>query len=129
MFTAQQTLDDASGDDVVFDLVYQNGFESRRINAVTTLALPEYLTIKHTSSGSGLSAVDRHLVQLAVSVDADPQPVTAIFNFTLQIPRVAEVTSAIVNDAVAKLIDFIVAGGLATPMSTTNVDKLLKNES
>lgn len=128
MFTATQTLDDASGDDITYALVTQDATGTRRLNVATTMALPEYLSIKHSVNGKGKSAVDRHLVSLTKVVDSTPEPVTLTVNFTLAVPRATAVTSQIVYDAVAPLIDFLMSGGLST-LTTTNIDGLLRGES
>lgn len=128
MFTATQTLDDASGDDVVYSLVSQDGTGTKRIDLASNLAAPCYLSIKHSSSGKGSAAVDRHLVQIAKTIDSTPDPVTLIANFTLAVPRDSVVTNQIVYDVVANLIDFLMTGGLTT-LTTTNIAGLLLGES
>jgi hypothetical protein len=128
VFTATQTLDDASGDDITYVLVKQDGTGSVRLNSATTLALPENLSIKHSVSGKGSAAVDRHLVQIVKTISASPEPVVLTVNFTLAVPRNSAVTSQIVYDAIAPLIDFLMSGGLTT-LTTTNIDGLLRGES
>jgi hypothetical protein len=128
MFTATQTLDDASGDDITYALVRQDGNGTTRLDTATTLAAPAYLSIKHSTSGKGKAAVDRHLVQIARTVDSTPEPVQLVVNFTLAVPRDSVVTAQMVYDAVANIIDFISAGGL-TSLTTTTVDGLLRGES
>jgi hypothetical protein len=128
MFSATQTLDDASGDDVSYVLIKQDGTGTVRLDTATSLAAPSYLSIKHSTNGKGNSAVDRHLVQIAKTVDSTPEPVTLVCNFTLQVPRDSAVTSQIVYDVVANLIDFLMAGGLTT-LTTTTIDGLLRGES
>lgn len=129
MFTATQTLDDASGDDIVYALVNQDGTGTRRLDTASNLAYPGLLAIKHSVNGSGAGAVDRHLVQVSRTVDATSGPKTAVVNFTISAPRDTAITNQLVYDAVANLIDFLVDGGLATPMGTTNLAALLRGES
>lgn len=129
MFTATQTLDDASGDDVVFTLVSQDGTGTRRLDVASNLAFPGLLVIKHSVNGSGANAVDRHLVQVSRTVDATSGPKTAVVNFTLSIPRDTAITNQIVLDMVANLVDFVVDGGLATPLAGTNIASLLRGEA
>lgn len=128
MFAATQTLDDASGDDVVYSLIRQDGTGTARIDTASTAALPSVLSIKHSSSGKGKEAVDRHLVQIAKVIDATPEPVTLTCNFTLAVPRNSAVTNQIVYDVVANILDFLASGGIAT-LTTTNIQGLLIGES
>lgn len=129
MFTATQTLDDASGDDVVYALISQDGTGTRRIDTASNLAFPGTLSIKHSVNGTGAQAVDRHLVQLSRVVEATSGPKTLVCNFTISVPRDTAVTNQLVFDAVANIIDFLVDGGLATPMGATNLTALLRGES
>lgn len=128
MFDATLTLDDASGDDVVYVLNKQDGTGSERMDQASTLAEPSVLRIKHSVTGKGSDAVDRHLVQIAKTESADGSSATAIVNFTMTVPRSSLITAAMLYDMTANLLDFLQAGGLAT-LTTTNLAKLLLNES
>jgi len=128
MFDATLTLDDASGDDVVYVLNKQDGTGSERMDQASSLAEPAVLRIKHSVTGKGLDAVDRHLVQIARTEASDGSSATAIVNFTVTVPRSSLITSQIIFDMTANLLDFLMAGGLTT-LTTTNVAKLLLNES
>lgn len=128
MLSATLTLDDASGDDVSYVLVRQDGTGTMRLDSGTTLAAPSYLSVKHSTNGKGAAAVDRHLVQIAKTVDATPDPVQLVVNFTLAVPRNSAVTNQMVYDVVANICDFLMAGGLTT-LTTTNIDSLLRGES
>jgi hypothetical protein len=129
MFTGTLTFDDASGDDQVFALVNQDGTGSRRLNIASTLSEPILMSIKHSSSGTGASAVDRHLVQFSNVQEATSGPKTAIVNFTISAPRDSSISSLMIEDLVANLIDFLTDGALATPMGTTALTQLLRGES
>jgi len=128
MFDASLALDDASGDDVTYVLNKQDGTGSERMDQASTLAAPAVLRIKHSVTGKGKDAVDRHLVQIARTMADSTHSATLVGNFTLNVPRDSLMTNQIVYDLVANLLDFIMAGGLTT-LTTTNVAKLLLNES
>lgn len=88
------------------------------------------LTIKHSLTGKGASAVDRHLVQISRTImTASGVPVSAILNFTMAVPRAVEVTPTIVKDAVSNLIDFLADGQIASLATTANLDALMRGES
>jgi hypothetical protein len=123
------TLDDASGDDVVFVLTKTNGDGTTRIDQTATLSLPHLLNVKHSTTGKGVDAVDRHLIQIVKSVSATPADVQVVANFTLAVPRNVAVTSAIIYDVIANICDFLMSGGLTTLASTTNIDAVLRGES
>jgi hypothetical protein len=122
-------LDDVSGDDVTYRLVSNDSSGSRRIDLATNLQNPGLLVIKHSVSGKGTSAVDRHLVQITRTMSSTPGPVTLTVNFTMSIPRAVEVTSTIVKDAVANLIDFLADGQITSLATTANLDALMRGES
>jgi hypothetical protein len=128
MFDATLILDDASGDDVTYVLNKQDGTGSERMDQASTLAEPSVLRIKHSVTGKGSDAVDRHLVQIAKTEADSTSSATAVVNFTISVPRSSLITSAMVYDLVANLLDFLMAGGLTT-LTTTNLAKLLLNES
>jgi len=121
-------VDDASGDDVTFNRIGGDTSSSRFIDVTSTLAEPNLIEIKHQTSGSGGSAVDRHLVSNKHTIAATPAPVSLVVNFTIQVPRNAAVTNQHVYDACANIIDFVSAGGLAT-LTTTAIDGLLRGET
>jgi hypothetical protein len=130
-FSDTQTLDDQSGDDLTFVLISRDGTGTTRLDNATTLALPGKLVIKHSTSGKGSSAIDRHLVQVTKTVDATPAPVDLVINFTLAVPRVSAVTPQIIWDAVSPLLDFLLVPGTYNgPLSaTTTIDALLRGEA
>jgi hypothetical protein len=98
------------------------------MDQASTLAEPAVLRIKHSVTGKGSAAVDRHLVQIARTEADSSSSATAIVNMTLTVPRSSLITNQIVYDMVANLLDFVMAGGLST-LTTTNIAKLLLNES
>jgi len=128
-FSSTLTLDDASGDDISFVLVKTNGDGTSRIDSASTLALPQSLNIKHSVTGKGADAVDRHLVQIVKSVSATPANVQIVGNFTIAVPRNIAVTNALVTDVISNICDFLMSGGFTTMAATTNIDALLRGES
>lgn len=130
--TSTQTLDDASGDDVVYNMLFQGPAETRRIDVASTAAEPGYLVIKHSASGKNGDAIDRHLVQFSrtkLSSTGVPRVCTA--NFTLSIPRDTVITATIVEDLVANLVDLISDGGFSGSgfAGVTNLVALMRGES
>jgi hypothetical protein len=130
MLAQTLTLDDRAGVDVVYQLVSQNGTETRRIDAATNLAYPRQLSIKHTVQGSALDAVDRHLIQFTDTVSGAKGPVTATVNLTIAMPRDPAMTQQKVETLLANLVDFLSDGSIATPLPTVvNVTAILRGES
>jgi hypothetical protein len=130
-FSDTQTLDDQSGDDLTFVLTKRDALSSSRIDNATTLAFPCVLNIKHSTTGSGKSAVDRHLVQLIKTVDATPNPVDLVINLTMSVPRASELTKQIIYDAFSPIMDFLLVPGTYNgPVSSTStIDALLRGET
>lgn len=129
-FTSDITLDDASGDDVVYRLVGQDSQGTRRIDVATTLAAPAYLAIRHSQAGKGGDVVDRHLVQfIRTLVDSNGVPRTLTVNLTLAVPRNAVITSQIVKDQIMNLLDLMSDGALTTLATSANIDSILRGES
>lgn len=123
------TLDKQDGTDVVYRLINQDGSGSRRIDIATNASLPKLLTIRHSTQGKGVDAVDRHLVSLTQTVAGSLAPRTITVNFTVAVPRDTVVTSAMVKDLVTNLVDFLADGTIATLATMTNVDAILRGES
>lgn len=132
MLSATLTLDDASGDESSYVLVKNNGDGTQRLDSATTLSEPRMLIIKHSTNGSGSSAIDRHLVQFSQTEEtAGGLAKTATVNFTMAVPRDSVITNQIVYDLVSNLIDFISDGGFTSSgiAGTTNLAALLRGES
>lgn len=131
MFTETLTLDDASGDDVVYALILNGANDgSKRIDTASTLSEPGVLQIKHSVSGSGPNAIDRHLVQLSRTKISAGVPRTLTVNFTVAVPRDVAITNQLVFDAVSNLVDFISDGSFSSSGigGTTNLVSLLRGE-
>lgn len=127
-FDAALVLDDASGDDVTYNLTSTGVQGTTRLDAATTLAAPGMIKISHTTTGKGKAAIDRHLVQCSRTLVDSTSEATLVVNFTIAMPRNTLITEQIVYDQVANLIDFLMSGGLST-LTTTNVQKLIRGES
>lgn len=130
MFSNDLTLDDKSGDDVVYRLFRSDATGTQRIDVATTLSEPALLIIKHSTSGKGSDAVDRHLVQLTqTEIDSAGKSVTLTINFTLSVPRNVAITAQMVYDRVCNLADFLTDGQIASVTTTANLDALLRGEA
>lgn len=129
-FTSDLVLDDVSGDDVTYRLTSTDAGGSKRIDIATTLQEPAFLSIRHSLTGKGADAVDRHLVQFTrTKTDANGIPRTLTVNFTMAVPRSSVITAALVADQVQNLLDLLSSGALTTLASTANIDSLLRGES
>lgn len=130
MFANDLVLDGASGADTTYRLQsYDGNGGSRRIDTATTLAAPSVLTIKHSTSGKGTAAIDRHLVQIQKTITGSQGPVTLTCNFTVAVPRDVAVTPTIVKDAIVNIVDLLTDGQIASVATTANIDSLLRGEA
>jgi hypothetical protein len=124
-------LDDADGSDVTFRRVASLPNGSDWIDIATNLTEPGRMKILHSVNGKGVDTVDRHLIQMArTKIDTAGVPRTLTLNFTLSVPRSTAVTSQIVYDAVANMLDLLSDGALTTALADTDaVAQLLRGES
>lgn len=130
MFTAQQVLDDADGTDITFELVQQAADGTVRLDSASTLAQPRKLVIKHSVSGKGTTAVDRHLIQLTELVASGTDQATGTVNLTFAMPRNPLITEAKMFDLASLLICFVTGEAYPTAsLTTTSIQKLLRGES
>jgi hypothetical protein len=124
------TLDDKSGDDVVYRLFRSDNTGTQRIDVATDLSEPALFVIKHSTQGKGLDAVDRHLVQISdTQIDTNGKSVTFTLNVTLSVPRNVAITKQLVYDRVVNMCDFLTDGQLASVTTTANLDSLLRGEA
>lgn len=109
MFADTLTLKDLAGADRTFKLIVQDGSGTVRIDTATTAAEPCKMSIKHNVQGSGPSAVDRHLVQIArTALNATTgKAVTSIVNLTVSVPRDTAITAAEVEDDLVAVLRFV----------------------
>jgi hypothetical protein len=116
----------------VFALTGYTTDGSKRLDLTTTLAEPRTLEIKHSSSGKGGDAVDRHLVSASSLVlNTAGVPRRATVNLTISVPRDSSITAAAVRDLVSVIVDLISDGGFSGSglAGTTNLDAILRGES
>lgn len=120
------TLDDVAGNAKSFQRLSTTAAGSDWIRTDTNLTEPVKMAIKHTVSGSGANAVDRHLIQVTlVKVDAAGIPRTVVVNLTIQRPRSASVSDTNVKDAVAHVANLITDNQLSAGITaTTNLADL-----
>lgn len=133
MLTANLALDDATGDEVAFNLQAYLPDGARRIDVTSTPTEPRLLEIKHSSSGKGAAVVDRHLISASKTVDDETSggPKKAIVNLTISLPRTVSLAAADVHDLIAVIVDLISDGGFTGSglAGTTNVASILRGES
>lgn len=131
-FAADLVLDDADGTDVTYRLrsTTSDG-GSQRIDIATDLRNPALLVIKHSTTGKGTDAIDRHLVQFSRTLtDSNGKQATMTANFTLNVPRNSVITNQIVYDQVANLLDLLSDGALTSGLTDTDaITALLRGES
>jgi hypothetical protein len=130
-FTDELVLDDADGTDVTYRLRSRDLNGSQRIDISTNAQNPGLLAIRHSSTGKGLDAVDRHLVSLTRTLtDTVGKQVTLTVNFTMAVPRNSVITNQIVYDAVGNILDLLTDGALTAGLSDTDaIASLLRGES
>lgn len=129
MLANDLVLDNSSGTDITYRLVNNDQSGSRRIDIATDLRSPSLLNIRHSETGKGSSAVDRHLVQFIKTVQSSSGPVLLTVNCTVAVPRAAEVTPTMVKDILMNMMDFLSDGALSTLATSANIDALLRGES
>lgn len=114
---------DAASSQTYSQISLENG-KSVRKDATRDLGEPRSLVISHTTNGSGMSAVDRHLVRLNL-VEEDTGTSEQIDQISGSVYCVIEaprriVTSTMISDMVTQLVDFLTTAGY--------LDKVLNSE-
>lgn len=124
------TLDKADGTDVVYKRTRSISDGSQYIDSATTLAQPGQLTFRHSVTGKGSEAVDRHLIQFSKTV-LNSVGVARVLtcNFTLSVPRDSAITAVMCHDVVSNLIDFLDDAALTGLPAVVNLTALLRGES
>jgi methyl coenzyme M reductase subunit D len=119
MFANDITLSDGTNSHV-YSLVSLQDSKATRAVAASGLTTPKTMVISHTSSGSGVNAVDRHLVRLnEAALGSDNVTVkTGSIYIVIEKPRQI-VTDAAVQDLLDELVGF---------MTPSNLAKLLNSE-
>lgn len=98
-FSSSLSINDSAAAAKSFVLISQNGQDSERIDSASTATQPRKLAIRHTVQGKGVAAVDRHLVQFSdTKLDAAGNPVTAVVNLTIAVPRSSTITATNIKD-------------------------------
>lgn len=110
MLSSNLTLNAADGDDVIFNLVSQGLKETQRINIASARPEGEYLNIKHSVTGKGAAAVDRHLVQIQKTVLVSGIPHLVTCNVTIAVDQVVPNNGVIVIDQLAELFVLLIPG-------------------
>jgi hypothetical protein len=131
--SSTQTLKDRTNADRTFLETSRDGQGASRLDSATTLAEPARLEIKHSTSGKGSAAVDRHLIQVTRTKlnSTTGEPVRSSINLTINVPRDSTITSNMIEDDISALIRFI-AGTNYDPTadySNTTLLALMRGES
>jgi hypothetical protein len=132
MLTANLSLDDASGDEITFNLQVYLPDGARRIDIASTPTEPRLFEIKHTTSGKGAATVDRHLVSVSsTKLDGAGVPQKGIVNVTFTQPRSTAISSADMFDLFSTAVDLLTDGGFSSSgmAGTTNASAVLRGES
>lgn len=132
MLTAQLLLDDASGDEVTWDLIRYESNGSTRINAASSLVEKDLLYIRHSTSGQGLSQVQRD----NVAFEINRNDVSGVLrkggvSLTVTRPVAGGITDQMIKDALANLIDLVSDGGFSGSgmAGVTNISAILQGQS
>lgn len=101
----------------------------KRIAPTRPLSEPLTLEVKHTQQGTGVNAVDRHLVS-AVLVKTSAAGIVrkATVNFTVAMPLDGTISNNDVYDLVAYVIDYLSTGGFSATTgfaALTNLDDFI----
>jgi hypothetical protein len=123
MFPSSITLTGDAASSQTYDQISLVGGKCIRDDAARDLGTPRTMIISHENKGSGLTAVDRHLVRLnLVEEDTGTDAIATISSsvyLVIEAPR-RIVTKAMIKDQITQLIGFL--------ETATYVDKLLNSE-
>lgn len=127
------TLDGRAGADQTYALLSQSESGTRRLDTASTPAEPKSLVIKHSVAGSGLNAIDRHLIQVSTTkLDTAGVPRVGIVNLTMSVPRNTAITQTMIEDALANIVNLVCAGAFSTTTgfaSNSVITQILRGES
>lgn len=132
MLTQNLSLDDASGDEIAYNLQVYLPDGARRIDIASTPTEPRLLEIKHAQSGKGSAVVDRHLASASLTkVDSAGVPQRGVVNVTFTQPRSTAISNTDMFDLFSNLVDLLCDGGFGSSgmTGTTNASALLRGES
>lgn len=132
MLTQDLVLDDAAGVESTFKLIGITADGAKRLASGSTLAQPLMLEIKHSVTGKGGAAIDRHLISASRTVnDSAGVPVRAVVNVTFALPRDTAVSATDCQNLFGNLVDLLCDGGFSGSgmAGTTNIAAVLRGES
>jgi hypothetical protein len=126
-------LDARDGTDQTFALIGQDSTSSTRTDVASTLSEPKKLIVKHSVSGSGANAVDRHLIQASQrKLDSAGLPRDAVVNLTVAVPRSSVITTNMVEDLIANIVSLLCNHAFSATTGFTNdtvIQQILRGES
>jgi hypothetical protein len=121
MFTDPITLVGDSASTRGYALVSIQDGNTVRANPLAPVNAPETMQVKHQLSSRGGVPLDRHLARLDLTkINSLSAPVVASVYMTLEVPRDAAITLAMIKDMRTQLTNFVNTAG--------NIEKLLNNE-
>jgi hypothetical protein len=127
------TLDARDGSDNTYALIGADSVTSKRIDTASTLAEPKLLVVKHSVSGAGAAAIDRHLVQCSVTkLNSAGVPRTGTVNLTVAMPRDTIITTAEIEDCIANIVSLLCNHAFSATTGFTNdtvIVQLLRGEN
>jgi len=115
-FPTDISLDDLTPTTFTYSQISLENSKSVRNDATRGLGTPRSLVISHTTSGSGMNAVDRHLVRLNDVKEDTGSDTNAVLSGSVYVviekPR-RILTDADMTSMVEQLVDFLTAANLA----------------
>lgn len=129
MFANDLVLDAVDGTDVTYRLIKNAPEGTIRVDLTSSPADTTNFQIRHSVSGKGSAAVDRHTVTIARNYDTGTAIANKFVSFTLGGNRNTALTNADLYDLACNLIDFIASGAITTLASTANLEALVRGES
>lgn len=127
------TLDGRAGADQTFTYLGGDATSSKRMDTASTLTEPRLLVIRHSVSGSGAAAVDRHLIQCSVTkLNTSDVPRTGTVNMTIAMPRDTIITKEEIEDCIANIVSLVCNHAFSATTGFTDdtvITQLLRGES
>lgn len=108
MLTQNLALDSSTGTEATFNLQSYATDGAVRIDVASDNSRSQFLEVRHTASGKGVAAIDRHLISAyAVELDGAGVPYKATVNLTIAKPRNAVFSTVEIADLVSYIVDLI----------------------
>lgn len=127
MLTGDLSLKNVADASKTFTVInYDNG-GSTRVDTSSTLSEPKVLKIQHSSSGSGASKVDRHLIQRQDVIVDSTSTYRVTVNVTITHPESYDASAAVL-DQLREIIDLLTSGTVPT-VDSSLVSQILRGES